>query len=56
MKIACSMNDEEFDKILPHIRCADWANPMEGEFVFYEPTNQFLVMLSFFDIEYYSEE
>jgi len=56
MKILCSMTDSEFDKIKSHIDCHDWANPIEGEFVFYEPTERFVFMLALFDIEYHKTQ
>jgi hypothetical protein len=56
MKISCSLSDEIFDRIEPHIDCRDWGNPMEDLFVFYDPTEQFLVTLALFDITFYREE
>lgn len=56
MKIECTITDEEFELIRDHIDCKQWANPMEWEFVFYEPTDNFLFMLAINGIEYYRGE
>ncbi|CAB5223800.1 hypothetical protein UFOVP389_14 [uncultured Caudovirales phage] len=56
MKISVSMSDEEFDRIEKYINCRQWGNPMQDEFVFYDPAPQFLTMLTLFDITYYKEE
>jgi hypothetical protein len=53
MKILCSMNDQDFDKIKNHIDCREWANPIEDEFIFYEPTDSFLIMLALYEIKYH---
>lgn len=56
MKIEASMSDQEFDKIEPYIECDDWANPMEYEFIFYNPSTKFLMMLALYDIIYYTDQ
>ena len=56
MKISVSMIDDEFDKIEKYIACREWANPMEDEFIFYDPDPKFLTMLILFNIDYYQEE
>lgn len=56
MKISATLNDQEFANIEPYIDCEQWANPIEGEFIFYEPTERFLLMLNLFSIEYYQEQ
>ena len=56
MKISLSMSDEEFEKIKTHIQCREWANPMQDEFIFYDPDPKFLMMLALFSIEFYKED
>lgn len=56
MKIHCTLTDSEFEVIEPHIECREWANPMQDEFVFYEPTERFRFMLALFSIEYYQQQ
>jgi hypothetical protein len=55
MKIHCSITDEEYDKIQPYIECQQFSNPIQDEFVFYYPTERFLIMLALFNITYYKE-
>ena len=56
MKISASMNDEQYDRIEKYIACREWANPIEDEFIFYDPDPKFLTMLILFNIDYYQEE
>lgn len=56
MKISVSMNDDDFNRIEKYIDCRDWANPMQDEFVFYDPDPKFLMMLALFDIPFYKDE
>ena len=56
MKIYTSITDEEYDKIEKYIECREWANPMQDEFIFYDPKPRFLTMLALFNIEYWREE
>lgn len=51
MKICCSMTDEEFDKIERYIKCDDWSNPIEGEYIFYNPSYLFRWALALNGIE-----
>ena len=51
--IAMSLTDQEFDRIEPHIDCRDWANPMDGEFVFYGCEPRMLTMLTLMGMEFY---
>jgi hypothetical protein len=53
MKISATINDQEFDLIKAYIDCDQWANPMQDEFIFYNPTERFLLMLNLFSIEYH---
>lgn len=56
MKIQCSMTDSEFDLIKNHIDCREWTNPMDEEYIFYYPTERFVLMLALHGIEYYSAD
>jgi hypothetical protein len=56
MKISASITDQEFEQIKDHIHCREWANPMQDEFIFYDPTEEFLVILALFSIEYSRDE
>lgn len=51
MKIWATMTDQEFAAIERYIKCDDWANPMEGEFVFYNPSEMFKLVLALNNIE-----
>jgi len=51
MKIECTITDEEWEKIKIYVECREMANPMQDEFIFYDPTPEFLVMLTLFDID-----
>lgn len=55
MKIWVSMNDSDFDKIEKYIKCDDWANPIDGEFVFYNPSEMFKLVLLLNDIVYWPD-
>lgn len=50
MKILASMCDQEFDQIEKYIECDQWSNPILGEYVFYNPTERFRLMLTMLDI------
>ncbi len=54
MKLLCSMTDEEFEQIKTHIDCREWHNPMEGEYIFYDPSDRFRFILALFSITTYS--
>ena len=56
MKITATMNDREYSQIESYISCSDWGNPMQDEYVFYDPSEAFLVILALFDIPYHIEE
>lgn len=56
MKIECTLTDEEFEQIKPYIDCREFANPIEWEFIFYEPSEYFLFILAINGIEYYRGE
>jgi hypothetical protein len=56
MKISATIPDEQFDKIEKYIDCREWANPMQDEFIFYDPNPKFLTMLCLFNIEFYKED
>lgn len=50
------MTDEEFAKIERYIKCDDWANPMQDEFVFYNPSEMFKLVLALNNIDYWVEQ
>jgi hypothetical protein len=54
MKLLCSMSDEEFEQIKRHIQCREWHNPIEGEYIFYDPTQSFQLILNLFAIQTYT--
>ena len=56
MKIHVTMSDQEFDQIEKYIDCTEWCNPMQDEFIFYNPSLPFRVMLAFYEITYYLEK
>jgi len=56
LKISATITSDEFHKIERHIACREWGNPIEDEFVFYDPTGEFLTLLTLFDITYYKED
>lgn len=56
MKLEASMTDAEFDLIEKHIDCDQWANPMEGEFIFYNPTERFRLILALYDIVSWTDQ
>jgi hypothetical protein len=53
MKISCTLTDQEFNLIESHIDCREWANPMQDEFIFYDPTEKFRLILALYSITYY---
>ena len=53
MKIYLSLNDHEFSKIEPWIEVTEWANPILGEYVFYNPSEKFRLLLQLNDIAYF---
>lgn len=55
MKIWATMSDSDFDKIERYIKCNDWANPMQDEFVFYNPSEMFKLVLALNNIDYWVE-
>lgn len=50
------MSDQEFTEVEPHINCAGWSNPEEDLFIFWEPTDQFRLVLAMMGIESTREE
>jgi len=56
MKITCTMSDEQFALIEPHIDADSWGNPMQDEFVFYEASERFRIILTMYNIDYYPGE
>lgn len=56
MKIWATMSDQDFDKIERYIKCDDWANPMQDEFVFYNPSEMFKLVLALNNIDYWVEQ
>ncbi len=53
MKISCTLTDQEFNLIEPYIDCREWANPIQDEFIFYDPTEKFRLILALYSITYY---
>lgn len=56
MKYSATITDEEYQKISAYIDCGQMLNPQQDEFVIVDPTDQFLVVLSLFNIEYHRED
>ncbi len=54
MKLLCTMSDEEFEQIKTHIECREWSNPMQDEFIFYDATEHFQLILALFSITTYT--
>ena len=54
MKLLCTMSDEEFEQIKSHIACREWHNPMADEYIFYDATEQFQIILALFSITTYT--
>jgi hypothetical protein len=48
------MSDEEFEQIKSHIACREWHNPMADEYIFYDATEQFQIILALFSITTYT--
>ena len=48
------MSDDEFDKIKTHIQCREWSNPMADEYIFYDATDEFQIILALFSITTYT--
>jgi hypothetical protein len=55
MKIWVTMSDTEFDEIEKYINCDEWANPMQDEFVFYNPSEMFKLVLLLKGIKYWDD-
>ena len=49
------MSDTEFDEIEKYINCDEWANPMQDEFVFYNPSEMFKLVLLLKGIKYWDD-
>lgn len=56
MKYSATITDEEYEKIRAHIQCSEISNPMQDEFVIYNPTDHFLTILALFNIPFWKEE
>lgn len=54
MKLLCTISDEEFHKIETHIQCREWHNPMADEYIFYDATDEFQIILALFSITTYT--
>lgn len=50
MNIHCTITDDEFSEVEPHIDCG-FSNPMQDEFIFYDPTDLFILKLMLMGIE-----
>ena len=53
MKINVTLTDQEYAQIEPYIECSQSGNPMADEYVFYNPSERFLVMLGLYGIKFY---
>jgi len=55
MKIYVSMSEDEFNQVAAMIPsgCSDWANPLDEEYIFYNPTEQLRLWLTLKSISYY---
>ena len=49
------MTDEEFAQIERFIKCDAWANPIDEEYIFYNPSEMFKLVLAFYNIRTYSD-
>lgn len=54
MKLLCTMTNEEFLKIEPYIKCREWSNPIQDEYIFYDATDEFQIILALFSITTYT--
>lgn len=55
-KIYATIDPQEFQTIERYIKCRDWANPIEDEYVFYEPSLMFQYVLKFYNIQTYTDQ
>jgi hypothetical protein len=55
MKVYCCITDQEFENLEKYIDC-EFTNPSDQEFIFHNPSNEFLLMLGLFSIEYYQQQ
>jgi hypothetical protein len=51
MKILCTMSDDEFEQVKRYLKCDDWSNPMQDEYIFYNPSDMFRWALALNGIE-----
>lgn len=55
MKLMATITPEQMAKIRDHIDCDQWVEIFEEEYVFYNPTERFRLIMCLFDIPTYSE-
>ena len=55
LKVYATIDPKTFQRIERYIKCKDWANPIEDEYVFYEPSLMFQYVLKFYNISVYWE-
>ncbi len=53
MKLGCHIPNEQFDMIYPYIDCL-FANPIDEEYILYDPSDRCLLMLALWDIHTYA--
>lgn len=55
LKIYATIDPNDFAKIERYIKCDQWANPLEDEYVFYNPSLMFQYVLKFYNIQTYRD-
>ena len=55
MRYHCHIPEDIWPKIDPYIDCDSWANPMEEEYWFDNPTDRFRFILALLSIETYTD-
>lgn len=55
MKIMATITAEQMEKLYPHIDCEDWAEVFEEEYVFYQPTPSFFLIMKLMGITTYTD-
>ena len=45
------MSDDEFEQVKRYLKCDDWSNPMQDEYIFYNPSDMFRWALALNGIE-----
>jgi hypothetical protein len=55
MKLMATITLEQMHKLYPHIDCDDWAEVFEEEYVFYNPTPAFQIIMKLMEIVTYTD-